>query len=102
MSKPEDIPQDVWEVAFKALDGEYAFSDFYSSEHDQRIHVAVARAIQAAVAEEREAIAEYHDDLAAYHEACREESTGDAITHHTKMARSHLASASVIRARNQP
>jgi hypothetical protein len=49
MSKPEDIPQDVWDAAFKACNAKF---DPYS-----RAYVAdIARAIMAAKAEEREAI----------------------------------------------
>lgn len=53
MSKPEALTQEAWDAALNALNEEDGFSDFYEAEHDQRIHVAVARAIMSASASAR-------------------------------------------------
>ena len=49
MSKPEDIPQDVWEAAFETI--AVGYDNAYIHQED------IARAIMAAKAEEREACA---------------------------------------------
>ncbi|MGB3026912.1 hypothetical protein [Paradevosia shaoguanensis] len=91
MQKPDEIPQDVSEAAYGMV---MSLPVCLSSPADR---IVVARAIASAILAERERNARYHDDLAAHHETCREEASGEAIAHHAKMARSHLASAAAIR-----
>lgn len=55
MSKPDDIPQDVWNKAVSALDGSYSYDDEVATGQ-------VARAILAAKGEEREECAKIAED----------------------------------------
>jgi len=103
MSKPDDIPQDVWDVAIGlVMESEtdkvpyYEMGDQLSAARNLDT-LYIARAIQTAKAEAYEEAANYHDDKAVEHEAFRFDAKGDLIDHHTKMVRFHQNSAAAIR-----
>jgi hypothetical protein len=104
MTKPDDIPQDVWNEAYgqALLFVQWivpAPTDYVQAEHV--LAVSFARAIMAAKAEERKACAVYHDDLAAQHEASREGARGPSRANHGLMMRVHLNAAAAIRKRGE-
>lgn len=112
MSRPDGIPEDVWELAGDCVKQlrlpDLLDQDFASKAEMDRVTmeivghdgVVIARAIMA----EREACADYHDDKATEHEASRHEafiqhSNGMQTDFHEMMARVHRRSAAAIRNR---
>lgn len=55
MSKPEDIPEEVWGTAFDHMDCHCPEAMMGDDSLQTSVHRAIARAIMAAKAEEREA-----------------------------------------------
>lgn len=54
MSKPDDIPQNEWDAAFAEMDCHCSEAMMGDDGLQQAVHTAIARAIMAAKAEERE------------------------------------------------
>lgn len=79
MSKPEDIPQDVWNVAeAKAIDYLNWFGAALKSDDQYVLAQTIARAILAAKAEEREACAQVADEYQYTYVARRIRKRGEA------------------------
>ena len=91
MSKPDNIPQDVWKLAVAISTS----SDLVELETE------IARSIMAAKAEEREAIAQYHDNMAAQHLTGAPMGGEDIAErqHHLNMMQEHKRHATAIRKR---
>lgn len=96
MSKPDDIPQDVWDMAANTLD-DHAYNPL-------RV-IPIARAIMAAKAEEREACAKLVDDAGQNQRKTALHSlkwgVPEDTANHRYMADRHAEVAAAIRKRGE-